>query len=107
VFSDSLADRRRPDRWQDVPYAETKLLYHHALEPLVYIIPVNDILGRLALVPMIGTLLRTTISEECVIKGSSGSGFLAEVLSTTSVHGQWSGLLTIPAILADKLDSFF
>ncbi len=51
LFSDSRADRRPPDWWQEVAYAGTKLLYQPAPQPIVYIIPVTDILGRLPLVP--------------------------------------------------------
>ena len=43
--------RRRPDWWREVAYAGTKLLYQPAPQPIVYIVPVTDILGRLALVP--------------------------------------------------------
>jgi hypothetical protein len=51
-FSDSLADRREPDWSREVAYAGTKLLYQPAPQPIVYIIPVTDmILGRPALVP--------------------------------------------------------
>ena len=51
VFSDLLADRRQPDWWRGVAYAGTKLLYQPAPQPIVYDIPVTDILGRLPLVP--------------------------------------------------------
>ncbi len=43
--------RRRPDWWRQVAYSGTKLLYQPEPEPVVYIIPVKNILGRLALVP--------------------------------------------------------
>ncbi len=51
LFSDSLADRRRPDWWREVAYAGNKLLYQPVPQPIVYIVPVTDILVRLALVP--------------------------------------------------------
>ena len=51
MFSDAPANRRRPDWWREVAYTGTKLLYQPAPQPIVYIIPVTDILGRLALVP--------------------------------------------------------
>ncbi len=52
VFSDWLAvGRRQPEWWWEVAYAGTKLLYQPAPQPIVYIVPVTDILGRLALVP--------------------------------------------------------
>ncbi len=40
-----------PDWWRQVAYAGTKLLYQPEPKPVVYIIPVKNILGRLALVP--------------------------------------------------------
>ncbi len=40
-----------PDWWWEVAYAGTKLLYQPTQEPIVYMIPVTDILGKLALVP--------------------------------------------------------
>jgi hypothetical protein len=43
--------RRRPDWWRQVAYSGTKLLYQPEPKPVVYIIPVKNILGRLALVP--------------------------------------------------------
>ncbi len=52
VFSDWLAvGRRQPEWWREGAYAGTKLLYQPALQPIVYIVPVTDILGRPALVP--------------------------------------------------------
>jgi hypothetical protein len=48
--SDSPVERSRPDWWREVAYAGTKLLYQPALQLIVYIVPVTDILGRLALV---------------------------------------------------------
>ncbi len=42
--------RRQPDWWRQTAYSRTKLLYQPATKPVVYIIPVKDILGRLALV---------------------------------------------------------
>ena len=51
LLSDAPANRRRPDWWREVAYAGTKLLYQPAPQPIVYIVPVTDILGRLALVP--------------------------------------------------------
>ncbi len=52
VFSDWLAvGRRQPEWWWEVAYAGTKLLFQPAQQPIVYIAPVTDILGRLALVP--------------------------------------------------------
>ena len=46
-----LVYRRRPDWWREIAYAGTKLLYQPAPQPVVYIIPVTEILGRLALTP--------------------------------------------------------
>ena len=43
--------RRQPDWWRQTAYSGTKLLYQPEPKPVVYIIPVKDILGRLALVP--------------------------------------------------------
>ncbi len=43
--------RRHPDWWLQVAYSETKLPYQPEPKPVVYIIPVKDILDRLALVP--------------------------------------------------------
>ena len=51
LLSDAPANRRRPDWLLEVAYAGTKLLYQPAPQPIGYIIPVTDILGRLALVP--------------------------------------------------------
>ncbi len=36
---------------REVAYAGTKLLYQPVPQPIVYIVPVTDILGRIALVP--------------------------------------------------------
>ena len=43
--------RRQPDWWRQVAYSGTKLLYQPEPKPVVYIVPVKNILGRLALVP--------------------------------------------------------
>ena len=43
--------RRQPDWWRQVAYTGTKLLYQPEPKPVVYIVPINYILGRLALVP--------------------------------------------------------
>ena len=43
--------RRQPDWWRLVAYSGTKLLYQPEPKPVVYIVPVKNILGRLALVP--------------------------------------------------------
>ena len=52
-FATSLTPSRRrlPDWWRQVAYAGTKLLYQPEPKPVVYIVPVHHILGRLALVP--------------------------------------------------------
>jgi hypothetical protein len=108
VFSDSPAVRRRPDGWREVAYPLTKLLFQPAPRPIVYIVPVTDILGRLALVPYgehktilnDWLLLRDTIPKESVIIRTVPE---AEVSSTTSIPGPCFGLRTIPAILAYQL----
>ena len=43
--------RRQPDWWLQVAYIGTKLLYQPEPKPVVYIVPIRNILGRLALVP--------------------------------------------------------
>jgi hypothetical protein len=40
-----------PDRWRQVAYTGTKLLYQPEPKPVVYIVPTKNILGRLALAP--------------------------------------------------------
>ena len=69
-----LVYRRRPDWWREIAYAGTKQLYQPAPqpEPVVYVIPVTDILlwyptASTALFPLNGKLLRATIPGECVI----------------------------------------
>ena len=75
--------RRRPDWWREVAYAGTKLLYQPLPQPVVYIVPVTDILGRLALVPYgeTGTipydwrdLARFYPKGVCDRQGTPGSG---------------------------------
>ena len=43
--------RRQPDWWRQVAYTGTKLLYQPEPKPVVYIVPIRNILGRLALAP--------------------------------------------------------
>ena len=43
--------RRQPDWWRQVAYTGTKLLYQPQPQPVVYIVPIQNILGRLALAP--------------------------------------------------------
>jgi hypothetical protein len=75
--------RRWPDWWREVAYAGTKLLYQPAPQPVVYIVPVTDILGRLALVPYGETetipydwrgLARFYPKGECDRQDAPGSG---------------------------------
>ena len=43
--------RRQPDWWRQVAYTGTKLLYQPQPQPVVYIVPIQNILARLALAP--------------------------------------------------------
>ncbi len=43
--------RRQPDWWRQVAYTGTKLLYQPKPKPVVCIVPIQNILGRLALAP--------------------------------------------------------
>ncbi len=43
--------RRQPDWWRQVAYKGTKLLYQPEPKQVVYIEPILNILGRLALAP--------------------------------------------------------
>ena len=108
VFSDWLAVcRRQPEWWREVAYAGTKLLYQPAPQPIVYIVAVTDILGRLALVPYgeHGTiphgwraLARHYPLGECDHQDRPGSGSKLYYI----ISWPCSGLPTTPAILANR-----
>jgi hypothetical protein len=51
TFLMSTLRRRQPDWWRQVAYTGTKLLYQPQPQPVVYIVPIQNILGRLALAP--------------------------------------------------------
>ncbi len=105
VLSYLWADRRQPDWWREVAYAGTKLLNQPAPQPIVYIIPVTNILGRLPLVPYgeYGTipcdwdnLARYYPRGDVIIR----TALEEEIGSTTSIPGSCSSPQTTPALLA-------
>ncbi len=101
VFSDSQADTLRPVWWRDVANTGTKLFYQPAQRLIVYIVPVTDIMGRLALMPYgedgtiphdWRTLARYYPLGECVtLSVIVRTAREAEVSSTTSISGPCSG----------------
>jgi hypothetical protein len=98
--------RRQPDWWRQVAYTGTKLLYQPEPKPVVYIVPVHHILGRLALVPYgaHGTIpydwhqlqLSHYRRGACVI---TVKGQAVGANSSTSTPGPWYGRQTIPVTL--------
>jgi len=98
--------RRQPDWWRQVAYTGTKLLYQPEPKPVVYIVPVHHILGRLALVPYgaHGTIpydwhqlqLSHYRRGACVI---TVKGQAVGANSSTSTPGPWYGHQTIPVTL--------
>ena len=95
--------RRQPDWWRQVAYSGTKLLYQPEPKPVVYIVPVKNILGRSALVPYGSTgRFRTTgtlcsvliILEGCVMLGT---GLAAGAGYSISIPGPWYGPRTMHA----------
>ena len=46
-----MLDRRVPEWWSKAGESGTKLLYQPEPDPVIYIVPINFILGRLPLVP--------------------------------------------------------
>ena len=86
VHADNTLDMigsRVPPWWRRVAFAGTKQVYHASPKPVIYIVPAQSILGRLALVPVgeHGTIPHSLHANssafsrgQCDERGQPGSG---------------------------------
>ena len=99
-----LVHRNTPSWWREAGESGTKLLYQPEPRPVIYIVPITSILGRLPLVPAgdHGTIpaamrnRKKELFEYGRCDESARPGRVQEASCTTSTRGPCAGPPTIP-----------